>query len=109
MDIDEFLDRETSELGLPLDKAETAEASDLFQLKGEHELSSVFETIKDRIGKGNLEEAEKLFLQLWNVLSQQKLRWNKELYEQLALLSRQFSTAINHFRPKVSPSPGFSG
>ena len=96
MDIDEFLDRETSELGLPLDKAETAEASDLFQLKGEHELSSVFETIKDRIGKGNLEEAEKLFLQLWNVLSQQKLRWNKDLYEQLALLSRQFSTAINH-------------
>ena len=52
-------------------------------------------SIRDNLGKGNIEQAEQAYLQLWHILSQQKLKWNKELYGQLAILSRQFSGVLS--------------
>src|SRR3989338_4242093 len=91
MDIDEFLDRELSDLGLQTDSAEKPEILPEFQ---ESE-SSLMGSIRDNLGKGNIEQAEQAYLQLWHILSQQKLKWNKELYGQLAILSRQFSGVLS--------------
>ncbi|MBI3035052.1 hypothetical protein HYY71_01910 [Candidatus Woesearchaeota archaeon] len=95
MDIDEFLDREFSGLDLSADKAEKDEQIGLPQVKGEFEASPLFENIKASLSKGRLEQAEQAYVQLWHILLQQKLKWDKELYEQLAMLSRQFSGALN--------------
>jgi len=93
MDIDEFLDREISDLGLITDKTEKLEIPD-FQAQAEP--SPLLENIKHNLSKGNLEQAEQIYVQLWHVLMQQKLKWNKEIYEQLHLISRQFSGALNY-------------
>lgn len=88
MDIDEFLDRELSDLGLQTDNAERQQANlPEFQETG----SPLFDNIMASLGKGDMEQAEQSYLQLWHILSQQKLKWNKELYGQLTILSRQFS------------------
>src|SRR3989338_9900365 len=91
MDIDEFLDRELSDLGLQTDSAEKPEILPEFQ---ESE-SSLMGSIRDNLGKGNIEQAEQAYLQLWHILSQQKLKWNRELYDQLTQLSRQFAGMLN--------------
>jgi len=94
MDIDEFLDRELSDLGLQTDKAENTEAQS--QFKENFETSPLFESIRINLGKGNLELAEQSYEQLWHLLMQQKLKWDRELYDQLSVLSRQFSGALNN-------------
>jgi len=94
MDIDEFLDRELSDLGLQTDKTEKLETEPW--IKEEFEPSPLVENIKTNLSKGNLEQAEQSYVQLWHVLMEQKLRWNKELYEQLSFLNRQFSSTLNY-------------
>ena len=94
MDIDEFLDRELSDLGLLTDKSEKSKTLEFPEFK-DFESSPLFENIKANLGKGNLEEAEQAYVQLWHILLQQKLKWNKELYDQLSVLSRQFSSVLN--------------
>ena len=93
MDIDEFLDRELSDLGLQTDKTE--EQISLPEFKEQAEPSPLVESIKANLSKGNLELAEQAYVQLWRILIQQKLKWGKELYEQLSLLSRQFASVLN--------------
>ncbi|GEM_PF-2351854 len=92
MDIDEFLDRELTELGIDSGKPKAdsglAEPHDF-------EPSSLFEGIKINLEKGNLEEAEQAYVQLWHLLIEEKLKWNKDLYGQLLILSRQFLNALN--------------
>ena len=102
MDIDEFLDRELSDLGLQSEKTEKQEIDVAFQ---EQSSSPLFENIKSNLTRGNLEIAEQSYVQLWHMLSQQKLKWNRELYEQLLAASRQFSgalgSAFNEVRKKA--------
>jgi hypothetical protein len=93
MDIDEFLDRELSDLGLQTDNAE--KHGQVLPEFRESESSPLVENIRNNLGKGNIEEAEQAYLQLWHILSQQKLKWNKELYDQLTMLGRQFSGMLN--------------
>jgi len=95
MDIDEFLDRELSDLDLQTRKTEK-DAFELPEFKEQYESSPLFENIKTSLGKGNLEQAEQSYVQLWHILMQQKLKWNKELYEQLSILTKQFSSALNY-------------
>ncbi len=92
MDIDEFLDRELSDLDLSTDKAEEQEISPA--VYGEN--SEFLENIRANLGKGDLESAEQSYAQLWHVLAQQKLKWDKELYEQLSMLNRQFSSTLSY-------------
>ena len=92
MNIDEFLDRELSEIASPTDSAEKPEIS-APQLK-DFDASPLFENATANLIKGNLDEAEQSYAQLWRMLVQQKLKWNKELYGQLAVLSRQFSSIL---------------
>ncbi|MBS3105031.1 hypothetical protein J4234_02130 [Candidatus Woesearchaeota archaeon] len=94
MDIDEFLDRELSDLGLQTDKPEKIDTSE--QYPGQFEPSPLVENIKANLSKGNLEQAEQAYVQLWHLLMEQKLKWNKELYDQLAALNRQFSSTLNN-------------
>lgn len=97
MDIEEFLDRELSELGLQTGRTEKAEKSiELPDFEGDFGLSPLSDSIKASLSKGNLEQAEQSYIQLWRVLLQQRLTWNRELYEQLSVLSRQFSDALNY-------------
>ena len=93
MDIEEFLDRELSDLGLQTDKTEGQIS--LPEFKEQVEPSPLVEGIKANISKGNLELAEQAYAQLWHILIQQKLKWNKELYEQLSILSKQFISALS--------------
>lgn len=96
MDIDEFLDRELSELNLPTDKSEKREAGAApADFREDFEPSPLFENIKSSLGKGNIDLAEQSYIQLWHLLLQQKLKWNKGLYGQLSALARQFSSALN--------------
>lgn len=95
MDIDEFLDREVSGLNLETGKTETAETG-MEQFKGSFESSPLFDSSMSNLSKGDLEIAEQSYVQLWNILMQQKLKWNKELYEQLAVLAREFSSVLSH-------------
>jgi len=110
MDIDEFLDRELADLGLLTDKAEKSEEKpEIIEvpqiredfIKEELEPTSLFDSIKNNLNKGNLEEAEQSYLQLWHTFQRQKLNWNKEIYEQLHALSRQFSSVITQAYSEV--------
>lgn len=92
MDIDEFLDREVSGLNLEAGKTETGRE----KFKENFEASPLFDSIRSNLSKGDLEIAEQSYVQLWNILMQQKLKWNKELYEQLAMLAREFSGVLSH-------------
>ena len=95
MDIDEFLDRELSGLGLQTDKTER-QTIGLSDIDSQAESSPLFESIKSNLSKGNLEEAEEAYVQLWHLLMEQKLKWSKELYDQLSVLGRQFSSALSY-------------
>ena len=56
----------------------------------------MFEDAKSSLGKGSLEDAEQYYNQLWQIFIEQKLKWNKEIYGQLSVLSRQFSTELSN-------------
>jgi hypothetical protein len=94
MDIDEFLDRELSDLDLSKGEARQDITIDSFEFKEQSDTSPLFEHIKSNIGTGNLEEAERSYVQLWHILIQQKLKWDKNIYEQLSVLNRQFQSAL---------------
>lgn len=89
MEIDEFLDRELADLGL----SEQADRGKGAKKTGSEE-SSIFDSIKADLGKGSLEDAEQSYIRLWNLLMQQKLKWNRDLYEQIYSLSTQLSATI---------------
>ena len=95
MDIDEFLDRELSDLDLQTRRTEKDELG-LPEFKEQFESSPLFDNIKASLGKGNLDQAEQYYVQLWHILMQQKLKWNTELYGQLSVLAKQFSSALNY-------------
>lgn len=102
MDIDDFLDRELSDIGLDTDKAEkNANAFEAPEFSGQLESSPLFENIKASLSKGNLEQAEQAYVQMWHILTQQKLKWDKELHGQLLILTRQFSSALNYLYNEV--------
>lgn len=90
MEIDEFLDRELADLGL----TEQAERSKDAKKTGGEE-SSIIDSIRPDLGKGSLEDAEQSYIRLWNLLMQQKLKWNRDLYEKLYSLSTQLSATMS--------------
>ena len=57
--------------------------------------SPLFDNIKNHLSNKNLKQAEQSYAQLWHLLVQQKLKWDRELYEELLSLSRQFSSILN--------------
>ena len=95
------MDRELSELGLPTDKTEKAKPFELLQPKEDFESSPLFENIKASLSSGNLEQAEQAYIQLWQILLQQKLKWNKDIYNELLVLSRQVSSVLNQAYSEV--------
>ena len=105
MDIDEFLDREFSGLDFVTDKSEKRGIGGP-ELKEDFESSPLFENIKASLSKGNLEQAEQAYVQLWHILLEQKLKWNNELYGQLTVLSRQFSSALNYASEDIKKKAG---
>ena len=95
MDIDEFLDRELSDLDSSSGESQRQGIKiDASQFEGQSDTSPLFEHIKSNISTGNLEEAERSYVQLWHILIQQKLKWDKNIYEQLSVLNRQFQSAL---------------
>src|SRR3989344_7297181 len=95
MDIDEFLDRELSDLSSSSGEPQRQDIKiDASQLEEQSDTSPLFEHIKSNINTGNLEEAERSYVQLWHILIQQKLKWNKNLHEQLSVLNRQIQSAL---------------
>ena len=95
MDIDEFLDRELSDLSSSSGESQRQDiAIDTSQFEDQSDTSPLFEHIKSNISAGNLEEAESSYVQLWHILIQQRLKWDKKLHEQLLVLNRQFQGAL---------------
>jgi len=92
MDINEFLDREVTDLGLLTDAPEKTEDFGIFP-----NLNSA----KNGSDKGKLEQTEQAYNQLWNNLTQQKLKWNKELYDKIFELSKQISGILNNSYAEV--------
>ncbi|HLC60128.1 MAG TPA: hypothetical protein VJJ52_01740 [Candidatus Nanoarchaeia archaeon] len=93
MDIDEFLDRELADLGHDSSYSSAQSGIQPDQQPGVQQAddsSPILESIKSNLSRGNLEEAEHAYIQLWRVLMQQKIKWNRGIYEQLFTLSRQF-------------------
>ena len=93
MDIDNFLDKEFSQVASTPPSIEQLESK--AQAEVYSSVPSSFQHLSEDLGKGNLDVAEKTYLQLWNYLSQEKLKWNKELYEHLLITNKQFSTMLN--------------
>ncbi len=92
MDIDEFLERELADRDLMTGTAEKQKAET--KPRG-FEASRWRDSIRNSQNKGSLEEAEQSYDQLWRALMEQKLKWNKALYEQLSVLTRQFSSILS--------------
>src|SRR3989344_4348462 len=97
MDIDEFLDRELADLGR--DGSYSSAQPDMQpaqqqEMQQEYDSSTIIKGIRSNLGRGNLEEAEQAYVQLWRVLMQQKIKWNKGIYEQIFALSRQFLATL---------------
>lgn len=98
MDIDEFLDRELTDLARDgssssIQPDQPAQQQAMQQVQAS-DASPLLESIKSSLSKGNLEEAEQSYLQLWRVLMQQKVSWNKGIYGQIFTLSRQFLATL---------------
>ncbi len=97
MNIDEFLEREIVDLGMESGKNVNVEAPIESQVfKEESAASTSFEAIKSSLGSNDLDSVEKSYAQLWQALLDQKLKWNKGLYDQLLLLNRHFNASINY-------------
>ncbi len=100
MDIDEFLDRELADLGhdssynSAQSDMQPARQPEVQQAPQADDSSPILESIKSNLSKGNLEEAEQAYIQLWRVLMQQKIKWNRGIYEQIFTLSRQFLATL---------------
>ena len=95
MDIDEFLEREISELDLGTDNSKVDNSKEFSMQNGVSEPDSLFQNIKSTLGKGDIDEAEKAYIELWGILLQQNLKWDSGLYAQLLALSRQFLAELN--------------
>ncbi|HLC49827.1 MAG TPA: hypothetical protein VJI97_00180 [Candidatus Nanoarchaeia archaeon] len=97
MDIDEFLDKEVVDIenNTNDDSAyiETSISNEPAPEKQDN--ISSFEDLKEHLGKGDLEKAEQAYFQMWQALIQQKLKWNKETYDNLTTSSRQFSGMLS--------------
>ena len=61
----------------------------------------MFDEIRANLISGELAQAEKSYNRLWGVLLQQKLKWNKELYDQLSMLTKQFLSTLNQSYAEV--------
>ena len=96
MDIDEFLNRELTDLGLSADAEKSENKLDSGMKEDANLTQTLFADIKRDLTKANLDEAERLYNGLWNALLQQKLKWNKDVYEQISSLGIQFSSTLNH-------------
>ena len=100
MDIDEFLDRELADLGRDSSynsvqsDMQPARQPEVQQAPQADDSSPILESIKSNLSRGNLEEAEQAYIQLWRVLMQQKIKWNRGIYEQIFTLSRQFLATL---------------
>jgi len=101
MDIDEFLDRELSAIGLDTEKSEKPENAAYAQPDDNFESSQLPDAIKDRLGRGDLELAEQSYSQLWRILIQLKLKWDRGVYQQMLEISRQFSSALSQAYDEV--------
>ena len=93
MDIDEFLDRELADLARGSSSSDLQSSSQPEQ-QDTGDSSTLLESTKSSLDKGNLEEAEKFYLQLWHALMQQKLKWDKGIYDQISALNRQFLSTL---------------
>ena len=107
MDIDEFLDREladlnTGEPGIGSPDGENANQQPKDNLVS-GELSA--ET-KLNLTKANLEQAEISYNQLWRVLMQQNIKWDKNLYEQLSGLAKKFSSTLSQAYDEMKNKAG---
>ena len=72
MDIDDFLDREISELGLSTEETKKIETKLYIpQFKEDFQSSPLFEDAKSSLSRGNLDEAEQYYSQLWQVFTVQ--------------------------------------
>jgi tetratricopeptide (TPR) repeat protein len=93
MDIDEFLDREAVEI----DNAGKVSESQDRATESQEETKPAdfsFDEINGHVEKGDFEKAEQAYFQMWNSLMQNKLKWDKGLYDNLLASSRQFSVAL---------------
>ena len=95
MNVDEFLDRELADLDIDTGKAEKTEDNSDFPTMKIVESSHPFNAAELELTKANIEQAEQTYMNLWHSLTQQKLKWDKDIYEQLLKISRQFSAMLN--------------
>ena len=93
MDVDEFLDRELVDLDLTKPDKAASEAVKEITVQKDDNLGDIpsFDDVNTHLMSGDIEKAEQAYLQLWYALVSQKLKWNKEIYDKLLALSRQFS------------------
>ena len=97
MDIDEFLDRELSELSSASGKNSRQDQPENIEAKKPEQMhASLLDGANDTLIGDNIEAAEQAYYQLWHILLQQKLTWNDALYQQLSSLARQFSKVISY-------------
>ena len=98
MDIDDFLDRELNELGLPLNDAEKAQKESTPEQAGSNsdniDMLQLYENVKTCLSNDNLDEAEKAYVKLWSMFQKQDLKWDKDIFERLVYISRQFSSVL---------------
>ena len=92
MDIDEFLDRELTDLNSGESSENSGNSEQPFKNQAPGALSA---DASSNLTKSNLEQAEHSYNQLWHALMQQNIKWNGDLYEQLSSLSRQFSGSLS--------------
>lgn len=94
MDIDEFLDREISDLNISSDSTEKSETSQDSSKDG-IDKSALFQSVKSSLGTADLDKAERAYSGLWAGLMQQGLKWNKDIYDQISAISRRFSGMLS--------------
>lgn len=90
MDVDEFLDRELVDLGLEPDNDEKEVRR---KPSGSVGAQLGLKDIKTR-GNASLEDAEQTYMSLWSLLAQNRLKWDKELYDQVYSMNRNFSSSL---------------
>ena len=94
MDIDEFLDREVTDLDGGQVPEETPKSESAPQNE-DTDMQSLLEAPKDSAGRSVLEETEDIYLQLWKDLIHQKLKWDKDIYDKLSAVDKKASEMLN--------------
>ena len=95
MDIEDFLEKEVSDLGVSTDKT-TLESNDEFLgAKDDFEQLSLFDRARKSLAKGDLVSTEQMYNQMWIAILEQKFKWNKQLYDQIGMLNRLLMTSIS--------------